>query len=495
MIIVGTYPELSGSDDQIRALQRLRRAMDIFLPREVVVHLLPPYPSSGDEGFAPDDWFSVRPDLGSWSDVVAWAANRKLILDGVYNHVGQRHGFATNFFSSPSENGPIYAYRRLGPPCGQTSPRGGSVFREYTISGEVWQVWQTFSKASLDIRLSHPQVWDEVRRHLDFLVESGIYGVRLDGCAYFGHDLNVEQFHNPAGRAMAQRLTREAQARGLFAIGQLDADPEGASYFLKAEGWTVPVVDYAYSAVLVRALLSESASAMAVHVDRTCRLPCDVIRPPRTHDGILLQSDLLTKDELEDLARLCDQWNLPVRSANGENYEINASLPFICSLGVGEEAMWRRVLLITFLTGFLSGTPYFYLPFIVCDVPERRVSFAEGDPRSLNRTRLPAGQLEAFYISSRSGQLRDVLRVIGEIRTLHPNEEISASVPLSEPGDSVLVLARDSGRCVFACNLSASRPVAVALPDEIRFAWGIGASDRMLEPLGFGIWRPQPSAA
>ena len=493
MIIVGTYPELSSSDAQVSPLQRLRRALDGIIPPEVVLHLLPPYPSSGDGGFAPDDWFSVRADLGSWGDLIDWASSRKLILDGVYNHVGERHPFATSFFASPSEDGPICAYRTSEPPSSQTSPRGGSVFRKYTIAGNVWHVWQTFSKESLDIRLPHPEVRGEVARHLDFLTESGIYGVRLDGCAYFGHDLDVEQFHNPAGRSMGQRLAREAQTRGLFAIAQLDADPAGASYFLKAEGWTVPVVDYAYSAVLVRALLCESASAMAIHVHRTCRLPCEVIRPSRTHDGILLQSDLLTKSELNDLAGLCELWGLPVRSANGESYEISSSLPFICSLGVGEALTWQRILLIVILTGFLSGTPYFYLPFLLCDIPERRVSFGS-DPRALNRALLQASQVEAFAGSLRSKQLRDVFRVIDEIHALYSDDDISASVPLSEPRDSVLVLTRDSGRCVFACNFSVAECATVELSEAAQFAWGMGVSDRILDPLGFGIWRLDPSA-
>ena len=486
LIIVGAYPELSGLVGNESQLKLLRRAVDLVVPADVALHLLPPYPSSGDYGFAPNDWFSVRPSLGLWGDVVALAATRKLILDGVYNHVGLLHPFAREFFLSPSENGVIYAYCCGVPPSALLSPRGGSVFRKYSIGGKVWQVWQTFSEASLDIRLSHSRIREEINRHLDFLVTSGLFGVRLDGCAYYGHDLDVEQFHNPTGRTLAQGLARLALKRGLFVIAQADADPVGASYFLKAEGWSVPVVDYAYSAVLVRALLSESASAMALHTERTSNLPCEVLRPPRTHDGILLQSDILTKSELDDLDMICNLWRLPVRSEDGEPYEINSSLPYICSLGVCEDSTWQRVVLIIVLTGFLSGIPYFYLPFVLCEIPEKWASIADKDPRSLNRSRIDIARIEKFSKSLRGTQLREALQTIYKVRIFHPEERVETVTSSSEP--SVLILFRDSRRCVFACNFSTTHVATLRLPNAMRLVWGSRTANRTLGPLGFGIW-------
>lgn len=488
MIIFGIYPDLVESEEYCNPLQQLRHVTDKLLPTDVILHLLPPYPSSGDGGFAADDWFSVRSDLGSWRDIVNWASTRKLILDGIYNHVGFAHPWAKEFFSSPSEQGPIYAYRCANPPSSQLSPRGGSVFHKYEIKGDVWQTWQTFSEKSLDIRLSLPSVRSEISRHLNFLANSGIFGVRLDGCAYYGHDLDVEQFHNPSALYFARSLAREAHECGLFVLAQLDADASGSSYFQKKEGWSVPVVDYAYSAVLVRTLLSESASAMERHVQRTRCLPCNVIRPPRTHDGILLQSDLLTNDELNDLARLCDQWNLPVRKVGEERYEINSSLPFICSLGVDEQSAWQRILLVMTLTGFLPGIPYFYFPIALCDIPEHRISMSDTDPRSLNRSHPSAIQINNFLKSQRSQQLRAVLDTVNRIRALYSDDDVNTIIPVSEHPDSVLLVFRNSNHCVFACNFSTSQTALVKLPEDMHFEWGIRASNCSLEPLGFGIW-------
>ena len=488
MIIVGTYPDLDGPTESGSMLQQLRQAVDKLLPSDVIVHLLPPYPASGDGGFAANDWFSTRPALGCWHDLVEWAATRKLILDGIYNHVGFGHPWITEFFAAPREDGPIYAYRLSSPPSAQLSPRGGSVFRKYTIEGDDWYVWQTFSNVSFDIRLSLHHVQAEIRRHLSLLATSGIYGVRLDGCAYYGHDLSVEQFHNPSARLLAHSLAQEAQNHGLFVLAQLDIDPSGASYFPKAEGWSVPAVDYAYSAVLVLALLSESASAMEIHVRRTLGLPCNFIRPPRTHDGILLQSDMLTSRELADLAKLCDHWKLPVRMVDGERYEINSSLPFICSLGVDKPTTWQRILLVVALTGFLPGIPYFYLPFILCDIPESRGLTLGADPRSLNRTRLIGAYVKEFSQLKRSEELHALLCAINSTRALYSDKEFKAHVFSSDVPDSVFAVTRGADCCLFACNLSSSRIAKVQLPKKMRLEWGSRATSHTLGPLGFGVW-------
>jgi glycosidase len=484
VIIVGAYPDLIEAADGGGTLDCLRRALEAILPLDVVVHILPPYPASGDYGFAPDDWYSVRSELGDWSDIVHWASKRKLILDGIYNHVGRQHPFVLDFFSNPTEDGALYTYLRNTPPSEQLSPRGGSVFRSYELGNRIWQVWQTFSKTSFDIRMSHPRVRDEIGRHHAFLAQSGIFGVRLDGCAYYGHDLNVEQFHNPNGKVATQGLARAAQDAGLFVLAQLDSDPEGASYFLRDEGWSVPVVDYSYSAVLVRALLTESAPALALHIQRTAALPCRVIRPPRTHDGILLQSDLLTQEELDDLEALAGRWNLPVRSANGESYELNSSMPYICSLGVDDDDAWRRIIQVVMLTGFLSGTPYFYLPFIIGDVPERRKATPGDDPRSLNRTHLELAQLTRFSQGPRCLQLVSALRVIGLVQQNFSEDAIDAA----EATNSVLTVSRSHGRCIFVCNLSTTETAKLRLPRSATLIHSNNLDDATLGPLGFGVW-------
>src|SRR3954470_4042463 len=54
------------------------------------VHVLPPFPSSGDRGFAPVTYFEIDPLFGSWADVVRIAERHDVLLDLMINHLSRR---------------------------------------------------------------------------------------------------------------------------------------------------------------------------------------------------------------------------------------------------------------------------------------------------------------------------------------------------------------------------------------------------------------------
>jgi len=61
-----TYPDSLGGS--LMALNELLSSHFLdFFPGGV--HILPPFPSSGDRGFAPLDYFEIDPKFGSWEDV------------------------------------------------------------------------------------------------------------------------------------------------------------------------------------------------------------------------------------------------------------------------------------------------------------------------------------------------------------------------------------------------------------------------------------------
>ena len=64
-----TYPDSLGGD-----LASIRRLLDGPL-RGLFggVHVLPPFPSSGDRGFAPITYREIEPAFGTWADIRALA--------------------------------------------------------------------------------------------------------------------------------------------------------------------------------------------------------------------------------------------------------------------------------------------------------------------------------------------------------------------------------------------------------------------------------------
>ena len=54
------------------------------------IHILPPFPSSGDRGFAPMTYDEIEPAFGSWADIERLATRRDVLLDVMINHVSRR---------------------------------------------------------------------------------------------------------------------------------------------------------------------------------------------------------------------------------------------------------------------------------------------------------------------------------------------------------------------------------------------------------------------
>ena len=53
------------------------------------VHVLPPFPSSGDRGFAPLTYERIEPRFGSWDDVRRIAERHDVLLDLMINHISR----------------------------------------------------------------------------------------------------------------------------------------------------------------------------------------------------------------------------------------------------------------------------------------------------------------------------------------------------------------------------------------------------------------------
>ena len=80
------YPDniVSDSTPSIQSLQK-------FLARHLletvsIVHVLPFFPSTGDDGFSVQDYFEVDKKFGDWNDISRLAKNSNLMADVVLNH-------------------------------------------------------------------------------------------------------------------------------------------------------------------------------------------------------------------------------------------------------------------------------------------------------------------------------------------------------------------------------------------------------------------------
>ena len=109
-----TYPDSLGGD--LRALGGLLDGpLDGLFHG---VHILPPFPSSGDRGFAPLTYREIDPRFGTWADVERIAERHDVLLDVMINHISRQSPEFRDFAATTD------AHRRR-PTCSSRSTRCG----------------------------------------------------------------------------------------------------------------------------------------------------------------------------------------------------------------------------------------------------------------------------------------------------------------------------------------------------------------------------------
>jgi len=73
------------------------------------IHILPPFLSSGDRGFAPLTYFEIEPQFGSWNDIKRIGEKHTILLDLMVNHISAKSTFFQDFI----ENGRDSKYSDL----------------------------------------------------------------------------------------------------------------------------------------------------------------------------------------------------------------------------------------------------------------------------------------------------------------------------------------------------------------------------------------------
>jgi sucrose phosphorylase len=144
------------------------------------VHLLPFFPFTSDDGFAVTDFRAVRDDLGTWDDVREFAADYRLVFDGVINHVSSSSVYMKGYESGD----PAYKNFFISlPPDTDTRSvlrtRNLPLLHDYKTSDGTKWLWTTFSRDQIDLNFRNPDVLLEILDVLLGYAANGASMIRL----------------------------------------------------------------------------------------------------------------------------------------------------------------------------------------------------------------------------------------------------------------------------------------------------------------------------
>ncbi len=459
-----TYPDSLGGN--LAALAKVLAApfRDLFPGG---VHILPPYPSTGDRGFAPRTYDTIDPEFGTWDEITSISSLAPVILDIMINHISResapfRELLAKGF---PSRYADMFIPMEKIWPDGKPAAedlekiflRRRAPFSTYPSGKhpEGITVWTTFGATDpseqVDIDVFSPVTRSFLENLLSRFAQHQVSSLRLDAVGYVTKKRGTDCFFvEPDIFDFLNWLRETADRCNISLLPEIHA-PLPIQNKLAANGFAS--YDFASPFLILDALIHHNADYL---VQYTKRRPPDMVTMLDCHDGIPV---------LPDIAGLLPAGRITktlgsVASQPGSNFsklfareavtdgvdvhQINAT--YFSALGNDEKALLtaRAIQL------FLPGTPQIYYVGLLAGENSVASQMQQNDPRAVNRRNYTLSEIEAAMGNTTvQGQI-ELIR----LRNSHPAFGGEFSMTAESP--SVLTLTWRSGtqRCSLTADLS-----------------------------------------
>ena len=393
-----TYAD-SISDEHV-PLRTLKSFIDNHLQNVVsIVHILPFYPYSSDDGFAVIDYSVVNPSHGTWQDIRAIANDYKLMADLVITHISARSRWFEDFKRGKS---PAKDYFLAVPADTDISqvvrPRTSPLLNKIdTVNGEQY-VWCTFSADQVDMNFANPNVLLEFAKIIALYLEMGVRWFRLDAVAFLWKELGTNCIHLPQTHEIIKLLRvliESANDEAVIITETNVPNRENLTYFGNANQAHL-IYNFSLPPLMVYTLISGDCRHLKTWL---MSMP-----PPQqgscylnfiaSHDGIGVRplEGLLDNNETERLLAAMQAFGgaLTYRQTDGERkpYEINIALFDALSgdiNGTADNYQLARFICAHTIMLALEGVPAFYIhSFLGTENDHARVEHT-GRQRSINR--------------------------------------------------------------------------------------------------------------
>ncbi len=453
-IILITYP------DQVRsagcpALESLANFLALSGLHGLVniLHILPFYPWSSDDGFAVSDFRRVHPDYGDWAHIRALAEQYDLMVDLVLNHVSKENQYFKRYLAGEEPYQRFFIEATPGPYLGQVvRPRSTPLLTQVKTSRGPRYVWTTFSDDQIDLNYAEPQVLLEMLDILLLLVANGARIIRLDAIAYLWKRPGTPCIHLPETHEIVKlfRDVVDAVAPGTLLLTETNVPhEENISYFGDGDEAHM-VYQFSLAPLLLEAFLSGDATPMKKWLTIASRTPpgTTVLNFTASHDGIGVRGleNLIPSERLEALCQAVRErgGQISMRLA-GSGREVPYELNITYYSALGDQTCQncpdhvRRFLVSQAFMVALRGIPGIYFLSLFGTPNDLEGLAKTGRARSINRRKFLREELDAWLADGKSvrSQIfeawKKLLAVRRDQEAFHP-EAVQHLVPCDDPG-------------------------------------------------------------
>ncbi len=454
-----------------------------------VVHILPFFPYSSDDGFAVIDYRQVDPRLGDWSDIARLRRRFELMFDLVLNHTSAECEWFRKFLH---EEPPFERFYIEVDPNVDLSmvvrPRSTPLLTPFSVGGRTRYVWTTFSADQVDLNYAEPRVLLEMIDILLEYVARGARIIRLDAIAYLWKRIGTPCIHLPETHELVKLFHTLLETAAPWAILLTETNvphAENISYFGTGDEAHM-VYQFSLPPLLLDAMLSEDARDLTAWARQLAPPPpgCTFLNFTASHDGIGVRplEGLVPESRLQKLVDAVRERGGYVgtrRRPDGTDspYELNITwFDAVADPRLPADLNVRRFLTTQSMMLSLQGVPAVYFHSLFGAHNDREAAERSGIPRRINRQKFDRAELERLLADEDTTHPAVYSRAAGVSRPSTPRRRRSClnwmtrdwSVGCAAPGaaDNTSRASSTSPPRRWPCRFpkSSSVPASVAAP-------------------------------
>ncbi len=469
----------------VAPLHVLHKTLDTLFRENInIVHILPFFPFSSDDGFAVMDYKEVNEGHGDWDDISGIANDYHLMSDLVINHCSTRSGWFQNFIKAVT---PGCDYFFTASPDDDLSevvrPRTNPLLNEVETAEGIKHVWCTFSHDQADLNFTNPEVLLEFVRIIRFYLDRGVRIFRLDAVAFLWKVvgtscLNLDQTHEIV--RLLRTLIEHIRPDAMIITETNIPNRENLSYFGNANEAHC-VYNFSLPPLLLNTLITGDCHYLKQWM---------MSMPPAqhgtaylnfiaSHDGIGLRpaEGLMQEQEIEKLINTMQSFGGRISWRTGQDgrirpYEVNIAL-FDALKGTvdGEdEFAEQRFICAHAIMLALEGIPAFYIHSLLATGNDYERLESTQRNRTINRHRWQYDDLIKVLNddTTRHARIYHQLQQLMRLRRAQPAFHPNATQFTLHLGNQIFGFWRQSmerRQSIFCINNISSQTITLSLLD------------------------------
>lgn len=396
------------------------------------VHLLPPFPSSADRGFAPVTYDEIDPRFGDWRDVGRIARHHDVLLDLMINHVSRQSPQFQDFVQHGRQSRYADLFITLDKVWPEGVPDPADVSRIFlrkpddpfttvTIadSGRQERIWTSFGTANwseqMDLDVTSGPTRALITDWLGSFADHGVRIVRLDAVGYVIKKPGTTCFMvEPEIYDFLSWVTDVARSLGLVVLPEVHDNYETHQRLSEHGFWTY---DFVLPGLVLETFQTADPLGLARHLARS---PERQFTTLDCHDGIPVRPDLdgiLGPSQMQALADrvLAGGGNVnrilsEAHSNGGDVHQLNATYYSTLECDDDRYVAARAIQL------FARGVPQIYYVGLLAGENDLAAVARTGEGRAINRHDFSIPEIDAALQRPVVQRVTELIR----LRNTHP---------------------------------------------------------------------------